>query len=76
MASLLYLLRRTAINYFKRMKEKPTKLIAPGFILLWLVILFIPKKNSNQVPSSSPEIFVSIFLIIITGVLIYSIYKG
>lgn len=76
MASLIYLLRRTTINYFKRMKEKPTKLIAPGFILLWLVIMFIPKKNSNQVQSSSPEIFVSIFLIIITGVLIYSIYKG
>lgn len=76
MASLIYLLRRTTINYFKRMKEKPTKLIAPGFILLWLVIMVIPKNNNNKITSSSPVIFVSIFLVIIAGVLIYSIYKG
>ncbi|MDV3428666.1 MAG: putative ABC exporter domain-containing protein, partial [Bacillota bacterium] len=76
MASLIYLLRRTTINYFKRIRKKPLKLIAPGFILLWLVFMFIPKKDNNKIPSSSPEIFVSIFLVIITGVFIYSIYKG
>lgn len=77
MSALIYILRRTSINYIKRLREKPLRLIGPVFVVLWIVFMFLPNKNKNlAAASSSPEIFVSIFIIIITGFLLYAVYKG
>jgi hypothetical protein len=76
MAALIYILRRTSINYIKRLREKPVRLVGPIFVTLWLVIMFLPNKNNNLSAAASPEIFVSIFTIIISCFLLYAIYKG
>lgn len=75
MGALTYLLKRTCINYFKRLKQKPQKMIGPLFIVIWFGFMFFPgNKNSNF--NTSPDIFVSIFMLILIMVFFYSLYKG
>lgn len=75
MTALTYLLKRTIINYFKRLKEKPQKLIGPMCVLIWFMVMFIPNKGSKGI-STPPYIFVSIFTLIILGIFLYAVYKG
>lgn len=75
MKAIIYLLKTTIINYFKRLKQKPQKAIGPIFVVLWLLVMFLP--NSKNVQNDMPkEAFVCIFLLIISALFIYSIYSG
>lgn len=78
MKALIYVLKTTMINSIKRLKEKPQKAIGPIFVLIWLFIMFFPfgKKKSITGGGLSVEIFVSIFLLIVLGMIIYSLYSG
>lgn len=77
MKSLLYILQRSCINYFKRLKDKPIKLIGPIFLIIWIIVMFLPRKNSQIVNSKFPiENFVSLFTILMLSLFLYSIYKG
>ncbi|MFT8316470.1 MAG: putative ABC exporter domain-containing protein [Clostridium sp.] len=44
MKALIYLLRTSIINYFKRIKEKPQKAIGMIFPILWVAIMLLPRK--------------------------------
>ncbi len=74
MKALIYVLKRTIINYVKRLKEKPQKAIGPIFVVIWLFLMFLPKKKSTstEIPV---DIFVSIFLIITIAIVLYSLYS-
>lgn len=75
MRAIVYLLKTTMINYFKRIKEKPAKAIGPIVVTLWLLAMFIPKK-SNAGSGGSPEIFVSLFLLFTIAGFLFSLYSG
>lgn len=77
MKALAYIIKRSIINYIKRFKEKPQKLVGPIFVVIWLTLMFLPrKKSSNGGAISSPELFVSLFLLFIIIVFLYSLYSG
>lgn len=73
MKALTYILQRTVINYFKRIKEKPQKVIGPIFMLIWLFILFNPsgKRTGDKL---QPEVFVTIFVLVTIVVFLFSLY--
>jgi len=75
MKAIVYLLKTTIKNYFKRLKEKPQKAIGPIFVVLWLAIMFIPKqkKASSHMPK---EIFISVFVLFTIIMVLYSLYSG
>ncbi len=75
MKALVYVLKTTIINYFKRIKEKPTKAIGPIAVALWMIVMFLPKRSSRGT-STSPEIFVSIFVGITIAAFLLSLYSG
>lgn len=75
MKALVFLLKTTAINYFKRLKEKPQKAIGPIFIIIWLTFLFLP-KGKNQGYDSSIEVFVSIFITILICMFLFALFNG
>lgn len=75
MKALVYLLKKTVINYFKRLKEKPQKAIGPIFFIIWLTFMLVP-KGKNAAGNSSIEVFVSIFLGVIFLMFLYSLYSG
>lgn len=77
MKALVYIIKRSLINYIKRFKEKPQKLVGPVFVVLWLIIMFLPMtKNPNSKSSIQPDIFVSLFLLFIIIVFLFSLYSG
>lgn len=75
MKALIYLLRTSIINYFKRIKEKPQKAIGMIFPILWVAIMLLPRKNSSNsdIPLNAS---VSIFVILILITFFYSLYSG
>lgn len=75
MGALTYLLKRTCINYFKRLKQKPQKMVGPLFILIWFSFMFFPGNKSGTI-KTQPDIFISVFMIIVIMSFIYSLYKG
>lgn len=75
MGALTYLLKRTCINYFKRLKQKPQKMIGPLFILIWFGFMFFPGNNNGTI-KTQPDIFISVFMVIVTMSFVYSLYKG
>jgi hypothetical protein len=77
MKALAYIIKRTIINYIKRLKEKPQKLVGPIFVVIWLAVMFLPRKSSSSNgTASTPEIFVSLFLLFIITVFLFSLYSG
>ena len=75
MGALSYLLKRTCINYFKRLKQKPQKMIGPLFILIWFGFIFFPSNKTADV-NTKPDIFISVFMVIVIMSFLYSLYKG
>lgn len=75
MKAIVYLLKTTIINYFKRLKEKPQKAIGPVFVILWMFFMFLPKgkKSGNPIPK---EVFVSLFVFVMIIMFFYSLYSG
>lgn len=75
MKALIYVLQRTVINYFKRLKEKPQKAIGPIFFIIWVTFMILPgaKSSSDNAPF---EYFVSAFLGIIFLMFLFSLYSG
>lgn len=76
MKALSFLLKTTIINYFKRLKEKPQKAIGPVFVILWFVIMFLPKGNSHGFKGMGFEIFVGIFLAVLLLMFLFTLYSG
>lgn len=77
MKALIYVMKRTLINSIKRLKEKPQKAIGPVFVVIWLVIMFLPKGRKVADGDGMPaEVFVSIFLIVIAAMFLYALYSG
>lgn len=77
MKALIYVMKRTLINSVKRLKEKPQKAIGPVFVVIWLVIMFLPKGRKVTDGEGMPaEVFVSIFLIVIAAMFLYALYSG
>lgn len=77
MNALAYLLKRTIINYFKRLKQKPQKAIGPIFVVLWFGIMFLSMgSNKNTQGNIHFDIFIVIFTAIVTSMLLYSLYSG
>lgn len=74
MKALIYILQRTIINYFKRIKEKPQKAIGPIFILLWLTFLFNPMAGSKSGKLEYIDIFVTVFVLITVVIFLFSLY--
>jgi len=75
MGALTYLLKRTCINYFKRLKQKPQKMVGPLFILIWFGFIFFPGGKRADV-NTKPDIFISVFMAIVIISFLYSLYKG
>lgn len=75
MKALIYLLKTTIKNYFKRLKEKPQKAIGPIFVGIWLMTMFIPRGGKAE-DGMPPEAFVSLFLVFTLIMFIYSLYSG
>lgn len=75
MGAIVYLLKTTIVNYFKRLKQKPQKAIGPIFVMIWLVAMFLP-SNKNTINDIPLEAFICIFLLILVLVFIYSLYSG
>ena len=75
MKAIVFLLKTTIINYFKRLKEKPQKAIGPIFVVLWMALMFIPnnKKTGSHIPK---EIFISLFMLFTIIMVLYSLYSG
>ncbi len=76
MKALSYLLKRTIINYFKRLKQKPQKAVGPLFVILWFATMFLPKGNSNSTGGMKLEIIIFIFLMIVFSMLLFALYSG
>lgn len=75
MKALIYLLRTTIKNYFKRIKEKPQKAVGLVFVLFMLIVMFLPGK-SKTATSVSIDIFVSLFLLFTIIVFLFGLYTS
>jgi hypothetical protein len=77
MKALLYILRRTIINYLKSFKKKPQKAIGPVFMILFIFLMLIPKSKGTSTPEPSMDVvFVLGFTLLTVILLLYSIHKG
>ena len=76
MKALSYLLKRTIINYFKRLKQKPQKAVGPVFVILWFALMFLPKGNNKSTGGMQFDIIIFIFLVIVFSMLLFALYSG
>lgn len=76
MKALSYLLKKTIINYFKRLKQKPQKAVGPIFVILWFGLMFLPKGSSKSTGGMTFDILVFIFLMIVFSMFLFALYSG
>lgn len=81
MYALIYLLKRTVINYFKRMKEHPQRSVGPIFTVLWIFIFlfsfnFSKGKKHQVLTQFKSEVLISVFVGILILIFLYSLYEG
>ncbi|WP_010236041.1 putative ABC exporter domain-containing protein [Clostridium arbusti] len=75
MKALVYLLKTSMINYFKRIKEKPQKALGIIFGLIWVAIILLPRnKSSNgELPLT---VVISILVVLTMVTVLFSLYSG
>lgn len=78
MSTILYLLKRSIINYFKKLKSKPQSLIVLIPIICMIIMMAIPSKSSSYNPKTamSPQVFISVALLIFLLIILYALYHS
>lgn len=77
MKALFYILQRSVINYIKSFRKKPVKALGPVFMIIFIVLMFLPGKKGQ--PNTDPNMgvfFVTGVTVVTLGLLIYAVYKG
>ncbi|MCX7884218.1 MAG: putative ABC exporter domain-containing protein [Caloramator sp.] len=76
MQGIVYLLKTTFINYFKRFKKQPQKAIGPFFVVFWFFIIILSYKSKKSTGIFRFEYFMVISLIYILAIMLYALYNG